>query len=64
MVEKPTLYQWLLKIAIILVFIAIGYIAVMVDKIFPSFKDTITFRYIIKPVLYLVGIALIILFIT
>ena len=55
MVELPTLYAWLLKIAIIAIVAVIAYLCVHVDKIFPGFKNTIAFKYIVTPVIYIAG---------
>lgn len=63
MVELPTLYQWLFKIAIIVFAIAVGYIFVGIDKVFPKFKNTIVFKYIVTPLLYVIGGILVFLFI-
>jgi hypothetical protein len=63
MVELPTLYQWLFKIAIIVFAIAVGYIYIGVDKVFPRLKNTIIFKYIVTPLLYIAGGILVFLFI-
>lgn len=63
MVELPTLYQWLFKIAIIVFAIAVGYIFVGIDKVFPGFRKTIVFKYIVTPLLYITGGILVFLFI-
>ena len=63
MVELPTFYQWIFKIALILFLIGMGLLAVWIDKVFPNFKKTLIFRYIIKPIIYIIGIILMLLFI-
>lgn len=63
MVELPTFYQWLFKIALILFLIGMGLLAVWIDKLFPNLKNTLIFRYVIKPAIYIISIILILLFI-
>lgn len=58
MTELPTFYQWIFKIALFLFFIGMGYLVIWIDKVFPNFKKTLIFRYIIKPVIYTIGIIL------
>ena len=63
MVEKPTLYEWLLKIAIVVTVVILGYIFIHIDRLFPNFKNTLVFRFIITPALYIIGFAAVMFFI-
>lgn len=62
MIEKPTLYGWLLKIAIVVSIVIFGYIFVHIDRLFPNFKNTLVFKFVIIPVLYIIGFAAAMLF--
>ena len=63
MVEPPTLHQWQFKIFIIVSVIVAAKIFVGIDNAFPGIRETFVFRYIIKPLLYIIGIILVLLFI-
>lgn len=63
MIEKPTLYGWLLKIAIVVVVVVFVRLGVIVDRTFPGFKNTIMCRYILVPVLYVIFFVLVLFFI-
>lgn len=61
--EKPTLYQWLTKIIIIGIVIIMANLFVILDKKYPNFKNSLFFKYVITPLLYVLGFILVIIFI-
>lgn len=63
MTDKPLFYTWLVKIAIVIAVVAFTYAFVYIDRRHPDFKKTWIFRFIITPLLYIIGFILIILFI-
>lgn len=63
MIDKPSMYTWLVKIAIVIAVVVFTYAFIYIDKNHPGFKATWIFRFIVTPLLYIIGFILIILFI-
>lgn len=63
MTNKASLYTWLVKIVIVLAVVVFTYAFIYIDKKYPGFKATWIFRFIVTPILYIIGFVLIILFI-
>ena len=63
MIEKPSMYNWFMKIAIVITVVVFTYAFIYIDRKYPGFKTTWIFRFIATPILYIIGFILIILFI-